>query len=93
MCVQCWQGSTGASITGLAGGYVTSEAHEEYLLHTFPGAVISFTAGMHRLEVGNAANAAAAASANAHGRLDSLRAEAQTLESSLNQLSQHVQVC
>lgn len=91
MDVQCWQTYVGSSITGLAGGFVTGEADEEYVLHTFSGAVVSFTTGSHRLHTRTPAELVQAGS-GMHRRCQALQQQAHALECDMKQLTQQIQV-
>ena len=45
-----WETNVSHSITAIAGGFVTSDVHEEYVLHTYAGFVMSLTSGTHHIK-------------------------------------------
>ena len=81
------------SIYGISGGNVTSLSHEEYIVHTFAGSILSFTAGTHTLAaVPAAAMQAADAQPPDKERQERLSAEVKAFEAEVRNLTKQVEV-
>jgi hypothetical protein len=80
------------SINTICGGYVTSATHEEYIVQTYTGSVISFTSGSH--SVGIAAGTTRAAdpsSSQADSKVQRL-AGASAMEAEVKDILSQVEV-
>lgn len=77
--MQCWEANVRQSIASIASGHVTSAAHDEYIVHTFGGAILAYTAGPTPL-------ATLPAAAAADDKPDTLAAKQRELDAAKQEL-------
>ena len=70
--VQCWDMNLSQSISSICGGHITSPHHDDYIVHTFGGALVVFSNGTGKAP--KPSPAAAAANAAAEQAADALQA-------------------
>eukprot|EP00892_Ulva_mutabilis_P000350 jgi/Ulvmu1/10315/UM060_0117.1 len=88
--VKCWEASVRQSIAAIASGHVTSAGEDDYLVHTFGGAILAFTAGPNphislpaATATAPAEDAAAAACAAKQRAIEAANQELQALDAEL----------
>ena len=86
-----WETNVSHSITAIAGGFVTSNVHEEYVLHTYAGFVMALTSGTHHVKrIGSAPGGGP--EGEGLSQRDRLLQEVQAAEQRLQQAASQAQV-
>jgi hypothetical protein len=74
--VQCWEMNLNQSISSICGGHITSPHNDDYIVHTFGGAIVVFSNGAGKaLKQTPAAEAASAAEGEAADALSAAERE------------------
>jgi hypothetical protein len=99
--VQIWEMNLNQSISSICGGHITSPNNDDYIVHTFGGAIVVFSSGTgaapKQSPATSAANTAAAEAADALGTaeraLEEKKAAVSAVEKELAAVNAELTVC
>jgi hypothetical protein len=92
--MQLWSSFVQQSIYGISGGRITSLEHEEYIVHTYSGSILTFTSGNQTLAGAPRASLPATGThASGKDRKARLAAEVNALDAEVRAITAQVEVC